>query len=257
MRKILVASDLLVSSETPAHRVDHNFFSTSVQALTDFLGKAEELCAVPVMMGASFAKLKVNDAIQVAILLTRQPRPVVVCPEKNNPVLTALSDFSAIKLLVEAPIVYDDSLAFVLDEECSLAANGDLALIVGFGNAACDLKLLRTPGVGVSGLVVPPALRQAPGADNAPAFVFFDGADGIFRHIQAGYDHEDMLRDVDAGYDSVEGQSKNSIFIDKLKARFSGDSPPALDLMTAIDEVVEEQSLPLGVAAYAKTLLMR
>lgn len=257
MRKILVASDLLVSSETPAHRVDHNFFSTSVKALTDFLEKADELGAVPVMMGASFAKLKVNDAIQVAILLTRQPRPVVVCPEKSNPVLTTLSDFSAIKLLVEAPIIYDDSLAFVLDKECSFAVNGGLPLVVGFGVAACDLKLLRAPGAGENMLVVPSALRQAPGAANAPAFVLFDGADGSFRHVQAGYDHEDMLRDVDASYQTVEAQNMSSIFIDKLKARFSGDSPLALDLMTAIDEVVEEQSLPIGVAEYAKTLLMR
>ncbi|MEM0550250.1 MULTISPECIES: hypothetical protein [Aeromonas] len=264
MSKILVAANLLVSSETPPHRMDHDYFSSSIQSLTDFLDAAKRLGAIPVMVGRAFEKLKVNDAIQVAILLARQSLPVVVCAEKSNRVLDTLSDFAAIKMLGEKAMVYNDDLVFTSDD-ANISQLGLLdPIVVGVGSAPCNIHLCWGGASYVPlrddiqrSIALPYSMRWLPGQENSPAFGLLDLDSGDFSPVSASYDHEDMLRVDVVPLVEVQPNGMNSEFINRLKSQFGDEQKPQVDLMHAIDEVVEEQRLPSSVANYAKTLLMR
>lgn len=260
--KLLIASNLIVSSQTPAGRTDTNYFDNAFFALKNFLEAAKEKQAIPVMVGRSFERLSPADAIRVVSEMIRSSQPVLSAAKQNN-LLVALRESMALQAIIypgDAAIINSDIMFCEQEGSNTIDFVGK---VVGFNTKGCDLNLWSQPIATTSCMqhlhaddtvMLPHSMRYLSGAGNEPFFVLYDMDRKIPEMIPTGYSHDEYI-DRDFDVRNIKDDS-NSLFTESVGQRFSAHGPLIMDLAAAIDDICQDLGIDESHANYAKSLLI-
>lgn len=241
--RLLIASNLYLSTSKPANRTDLDYFSNALDSLSIFLDEARLHNAAPVLAGAFIGKLQAAEAVQFTAKLMRAHVAPIVINAMPCSVLCALSHAKLIKLVDQSPLLIDEWL--IGHSSMSMAISDNELMFKDKPKKVCFVNepvtssdadgIFYSPHIALKSqlqinqlkdslfLTLPHSTRFHGENDNAPMFTLVEkfGANIVGKKIECNYDHDEYIKQIDPSRKGFVNQDELSGGVSEFASKLS------------------------------------